>query len=152
MAIWLLEILSASEANDVDNRGVVGMSARLTVGMKATMGLILAFIIFLVTTSIGTLAVGSWDIYFVVSLVIFVPLSVVLLVFAWKVKRWAYLGTVVLGGILVVGSAPSLPTTAGEQIPPLLLWETMLATMLGLLMALEGYKSYSETMLARGES
>ena len=123
-------------------KGPIG--ARLTVGMKATMGLILAFLIFLVAGSISTLVAGSWDIYIAVSLVIFVPLLIILFIFTWKAKRWAYVGTMILGGVVVVGSAPSLPATVGEQIPPLLLWETMLATVLGLLMALEGYKAYSE--------
>ena len=120
------------------------MNTQLTAGMKATMGLILAFIIFLVATSIGALVASTWDIYLAVSLVIFVPLGIVLFVFAWKAKPWAYVGTMIYGGILVVGSAPSLPATAGEQIPPLLLWETMLVTVLGLLMALEGFKAYVE--------
>jgi len=124
----------------------------LTVGMKATMGLILTFIIFLVAGSISALVVGSWDIYLAVSLVIFVPLLIVLFIFTWKAKRWAYVGTIILGGVFVVGSAPFLPATVGEQISPLLLWETMLATVLGLLMALEGFKAYAELGHARGES
>ena len=115
-----------------------------TVHMKTTMGLVLAFVVFLVITSISTFIASSWDIYIAVSLAIFVPLGIILLVFTWRAKPWAYVGTMILGGILVVGSAPSLPATAGEPFPPLLLWETMLATVLGLLMALEGYKAYSE--------
>lgn len=133
--------------SDTEKRSI---DVPLTVGMKATMGLILAFTIFLVAGSISALLVGSWDIYLAVRLVTFVPLLIVLLIFTWKAKRWAYVGTIILGGVFVVGSAPSLPATVGEPIPPLLLWETMLATVLGLLMALEGFKAYAELRQAKG--
>ncbi len=117
------------------------MATSLTVGMKATIGLILAFLIFLVAGGVGTLLLGPWDIYLALSIVIFVPLLLVLLFFTWKGKAWAYGATMVLGVFFTVASVPiGFP----EPAPPLLLWETMLATVLGLLMALEGFKAYSE--------
>lgn len=91
--------------SDTEKRSI---DVPLTVGMKATMGLILAFTIFLVAGSISALLVGSWDIYLAVRLVTFVPLLIVLLIFTWKAKRWAYVGTIILGGVFVVGSAALL--------------------------------------------
>ena len=109
--------------------------------MKATIGLLLGFLAFLVVGGVGSLAFGAWDIYIVVSLVIFVPLVVILLFFAWKERPLAYAATAVLGGFIAVASVPiGFP----EPAPPLLLWETMLATVLGLLMALEGFKAFAD--------
>ena len=115
--------------------------------MRATIGLLLAFLVFLVVGGGGSLAVGAWDIYIVVSLVIFIPIVAILVFFAWKEKPWAYAGTTVLGGFVAVAS---VPVGFPEPAPVLLLWESMLATVLGLLMALEGFKSYSE--LRRGKA
>lgn len=113
--------------------------------MRATMGLQLAFLVFLVASGIGALLTGPADIYIVVSLVIFVPLFLILFLFAWKQRPWAYAGTVLVGGLIAVASVPiGFP----EPAPPLLLWETMLATVLGLLLALEGYKAYGEARQA----
>jgi len=137
-----------SLAESDTEKGPIG--APLTVGMKATMGLILAFAVFLAATSVATLlAGGPWDIYATFGTAIFLPLLAVFFVFGWKRKPWAYVGTIILGGVVVVGSAPSLPATVGQQISPLLLWVTMLATVLGLLMALEGFKAYSELRQAK---
>lgn len=112
-----------------------------TTGMRTTMGLQLAFLAFLVAGGIGALLTGTADIYIVVSLVVFVPLFLVLFLFAWRRRPWAYAGTVLVGGIIAVASVPiGFP----EPAPPLLLWETMLATVLGILLALEGYKAYGE--------
>ncbi len=123
------------------------MAERLTIQMKATMGLLLAFLAFLVAGTIGALVAGPWDIYIVLSVVVFAPLSVVLLLFTWKRKSWAYAGTAVVGGFIAVASVPiGFP----EPASPLLLWETTLATVLGLLMALEGFKAYSELKLTAG--
>jgi len=113
----------------------------LTTGMKTTVGLLLAFLIFLVVGGIGALLTGPMDIYIVLSLVVFAPLFLVLVVFALRRKPWAYAGTMLVGGLIAVASVPiGFP----EPTPPLLLWETMLATVLGLLLAIEGYKAYAE--------
>ncbi|MGQ0796638.1 MAG: hypothetical protein ACT4OI_02045 [Methanobacteriota archaeon] len=117
------------------------MGASLTTGMKATMGLQIAFLIFLVVGGIGALLTGPMDIYILVSLAVFVPLVLVLFVFAWRRKPWAYAGTALVGVLIAVASVPiGFP----EPAPALVLWETMLATVLGLLLALEGYKAYAE--------
>ena len=67
------------------------MGTPLTVGMKAAIGLILAFLVFLVAGTIAALLMGSWDIYIAVSVVVFVPVLLVLLFFTWRGTRWAYL-------------------------------------------------------------
>ena len=110
------------------------MGGQLTVSMKATLGLILSFMIFFVVASAVDLLVGPWDVDIVLSLAFFLPVLTVLFVFAWKAKPWAYLGTVLVGGFVVVGS------TFGGPIR----WETMLATVLSLLMVLEAFKAYVE--------
>jgi hypothetical protein len=118
----------------------VGTRAPLTTNMKTTLGLQLAFLVFLVVGGIGALLAGPADIYILASLGVFVPLFLVLLAFAWKRKPWAYAGTALVGGFIAV---VSVPIGFPEPTPPLLLWETMLATVLGLLLALEGYKAYA---------
>ncbi|TLZ71943.1 MAG: hypothetical protein E6K10_03700 [Methanobacteriota archaeon] len=113
----------------------------LTVGMKATTGLLIGFLLFLLIGGVGQIALGPWDIYIAVSLVVFVPLTAILVFFAWKEKWWAYAGTTILGGFIAV---VSVPIGFPEPAPALLLWEDMLATVFGVLMALEGFKTYSE--------
>ncbi len=108
--------------------------------MKATIGLIIAFLIFLVVGSVVALLTGPFDIYILLSL-IFVPVLIVLLAFCLKRRLWAYMGSMVVGMFVVVATAASL----GEKMPPFLMWETFLATVLGILMALEGFKAYSES-------
>ncbi len=107
--------------------------------MKATLALIASWIVFLVTGSAIALATGPFDIYIVASLVIAVPFAV-LFWFGWNRKRWAYLGSTVLGVVLVLVT----PTAIDTSISPLLLWETMFSTLLLTLVSLEAFKAYLE--------
>lgn len=129
--------------------GMVRMSATLTVHMKATIGVMIAFVVFLVSPIAERLLSARSEVAAVlVSLPTFIALTVILLVFAWRGKRWAYVGVVVLGAFVAVASTPT-PLTPQDPVPVLLLWETMLLTVFGLLMALEGCKAYSELRQAK---
>ncbi len=105
--------------------------------MKATLALIASWIVFLIAGSVIALATGPFDIYIVASLVIAVPFAV-LFWFCWNRKRWAYLGSAVLGVVLVLVT----PTAIDASISPLLLWQTMFSTLLLTLVSLEAFKAY----------
>jgi len=116
------------------------MTARVSI--KATIAVMIAFVIFLVGGVAGTLLFGPWDPYAAASL-LFALLTGILIWFAWKGKPWALLGAILLGAFVAVASVPT-PWTLSEPVPAVLLWGTTMATVLGLLMALEGFKAYSE--------
>ncbi len=107
--------------------------------MKAALALIASWIVFLIAGSVIALATGPFDIYIVASLVIAVPFAVFFW-FGWNRKRWAYLGSTVLGVVLVLVT----PTAIDVSISPLLLWETMFSTLLLTLVSLESFKAYLE--------
>ena len=126
--------------------GRVQASAQLlTVSMKATMGLIISFIIFFVVITVPFLLTNPFDIGAFASLLLVVPYSV-FLAFCWKRKPWAYLASMILAIILLVGIPLSL---IGEQqmpaLSPLSTWELLVATVLSMLIALESFKAYTET-------
>jgi len=108
--------------------------------MKATVALILAFIVFLVLGSIATLLFGPFDIYIALSLLVIIPFAL-LSVACWKRKRWGFAGSGILALILVVAT----PAALGPETTPLLLWETTVSTLLLVLIALEGFKAYLES-------
>ncbi len=110
---------------------------RLTVDMKAALALIASWIVFLVAGSVVALATGPFDIYIVVSLVVAVPFAV-LFWFGWNMKREAYLGSALLGVVLVLVT----PASIDASMTPLLLWETMFSTLLLTLVSLEAFKAY----------
>ena len=117
------------------------MSLHLTVNMKAVVALIISWMIFLVAGIGFTLIVGPFDIYAVASLLFLIPYGL-LAFFSWKRRVFAYLGNTVLSVVLLL----VIPTTMGqEQMPPILVWETNLATILLALMALQSFKAYLES-------
>ena len=113
--------------------------------MKASLGLIVSWMVFLIVGGAGSLLTGAFDIYILASFIILVPYAV----FFWfgrKRKRWAYLGSAALGAILVAVT----PTTVTPNMTPLLIWETVFSTILLTLICLEGFKGYLQ--LAKGLS
>lgn len=107
--------------------------------MKATIALIIAFMVFMVVSIVGTLLVGSFDIYAVLSLVLLVPYFI-LLVFCRRGRGWAYLGSAILSILLLA----LIPLSLEPELSPLIMWSTTLATLIFVLMALEGFKAYTE--------
>ena len=109
------------------------------------MGLIISFIIFFVVITVPFLLTHPFDIGAFASLLLVVPYSVFLAV-GWKRRPWAYLASMILAMILLVGIPLSL---IGEQqmpaLSPLSTWELLVATVLSMLIALEGFKAYTET-------
>lgn len=122
------------------------IGAPLTVGMKATMGLILAFIVFFTAVSIAVLLGGGpFPIEAWLSIAVFYPLLAILLFFAWRGKPWAYVGTGIFGAFVAVAAA----SAAGvDPLAPAGI-SAVLALVLGLLMALEGLKAYAELRQAK---
>ncbi len=111
----------------------------ITVSKRATMAMIVSFTVFLVVGAAVALITGPVDIYTLSSLILLVPL-VTLLYFAMKRKAWAYVGSMILG-IFVVAA---IPASIGNEMSPILIWGTGLATILGVLIALESFKAYAE--------
>ena len=119
----------------------------LTTGMKTTVGLIAAFIVFLVTTTVATiLRLGAVEISVTLGRVVFTLLAAILLVFTWRRSRWAYLGTVLFGAVVMAATGP---TAYAEQLSTFQMWQVAVLVVLGLLMALEGFKAYSELRQAK---
>ena len=118
-------------------------SQTLSVDMKAALGLIASFMIFLIVGGVSALLTGPFDIYILASFIVLVPYAV-FFYFGWKGKRWAYLGS---AGLCVVLIAVT-PTAVTPDITPLLIWETAFSTMLLTLICLEGFKGYLQ--LAKG--
>ncbi len=114
--------------------------------MKATMGLILAFIVFFTAVNIASiLGSGPFPIEAYLSIAVFYPLLAILLFFAWRGKPWAYVGTGIFGAFVAVAaaSAAGVDPLASAGIG------AVVAVVLGVLMALEGFKAYSELRQAK---
>jgi hypothetical protein len=114
--------------------------------MKATMGLLLAFIVFFTAVNIASLVGGGpFPIEAYLSLAIFYPLLAILLFFTWRGKPWANVGTGIFGVFVAVAAAA--PSAVDPLAPAGI--SAVLALVLGLLMALEGFKAYSELRQAK---
>jgi len=107
--------------------------------MKAAAALIVSFMVFLVAGIAGTFLNGPFDIFAAASLAFLVPYGL-LLVFCLRGKSWAYVGSALLSVILILVTA----FTFDQKMSPLLLWETMVSTLLFALIALESFKSFVE--------
>ena len=62
----------------------------LSVDMKATLALIVSWMVFLIIGGVVALLNGPFDIYILLSFIILVPYGVFFW-FGWKRKKWAYL-------------------------------------------------------------
>jgi hypothetical protein len=110
--------------------------------MKSALGLMAAWILFLVAGIVSTLFSGPFDIYAAASLIFALP-YLVFLYFGMKPKRWAYLGSSVLSVIVLVLTGLFF-TFLSSGVLPIYLWESFLATLLSALLAVEGFKGYLE--------
>ncbi len=114
--------------------------------MKATGWLIVSFIIYFVSTGIAdSLRRGVWDVGILLSFVVFLPVLLVLLAFCRKGRHWAYLGTVIFGLFIVVATGASALGNFEPEFSAWTAWGSMLADVLSILMALEGFKAYTES-------
>jgi len=121
--------------------------APLTVGMKATAGLIVAFILFFTAVNIASLLGGGpFPIEAYLSIAIFYPLLAILLFFTWRGKPWAHVGTGIFGAFVAVAAAS--PSAVDPLAPASI--SAVLVVVLGLLMALEGFKAYLGLRQAKG--
>lgn len=119
-------------------------SESLTINMKATVALIISFMIFFVVSIIATLLTGPLDIYAVLSLVFLIPYGV-LLYFCRKRRPWAYIGTSIVGIFLIVAIPVSASLETWQQTTPLLTSESTIMAILLALSTLEGFKAYLES-------
>ena len=110
--------------------------------MKATIALVIGFIIFFVVGTVPFLLTNPFDIGAFASLLFVIPLFI-LVVFCWKRKPWAFLTSVILAMIVLV----SIPfALIGEpQLDALSAYGLVVATVLSMLIALEGFKVYIES-------
>lgn len=113
--------------------------------MKAAIGLIIAFILFFGVSTATFLLTSPFDIGAFASLLFVIPFAVSVY-FCWKRKPWAYLASMILAMILLLGIPLSL---IGEgQIASLSLlsiWELVMVTLFSALIALESFKAYVES-------
>lgn len=105
--------------------------------MKATAALIITWIIFLLVGAALPLATGPPDIYAAASLAVIFPYAV-FAYYGMKRRPWAFLGSSALSVLLTL----AVPFSIQEGMSYILLWDSMLATLLLVLVALESYKSY----------
>ena len=128
-------------------------SNSLTTSMKATGWLIISFMVYFVGTGVtDVIRRGVWDIGILLSFVIFLPVLLVLLAFCRKGRRWAYLGTVIFGLLIVVATGASTLGNFEVEFSSWTTWGSMLANVLSILMALEGFKAYVEARSSAGLS
>ena len=121
----------------------------LTSSMKATGWLIISFLVYFVVTGVAdVLRRGVWDIGILLSFVIFLPVLLALFVFVRKRRPWAYLGTVIFGLLIVVTTGANALGNFDIEFTSWTTWGSMLANVLSILMALEGFKSYVEARSA----
>ncbi len=98
-----------------------------------------AWILFLIAVAVSTLPAGLFDIYAVASLIFALP-YLVFFYLGLKANRWAYLGSSVLSVIVIFLTG----LTFQLGVPGIFVWESILATLLSALVAVEGFKGYLE--------
>ena len=118
----------------------------LTTAMKGTVGLIVAFILFFTAVNIASLLGGGpFPIEAYLSLAVFYPLLAIFLFFTWKARPWAYAGTALFGAFVAIAAAASVGV---DPLAPATM-SAVVALVVGLLMALEGFKAYVEMSPAK---
>ena len=110
--------------------------------MKSALALMVSWIVFLVVGIAITLAYGPADIFAVLSLIIVIP-YLVFFYYGRKGKSWAYLGSSALAVVLVIATAAAIQPDMSD----ILIWETVVSTILLVLVAVEGFKGYLDTKI-----
>ena len=126
-----------------DKKRMESASESLTVDIKATIALIITFMVYFVVGIIVTLLTGPLDIYALASLVFLIPFGV-LLYFCRERKSQAYIGDSILGIILIAAIPLNASYETWQQTTPFLMSMSTIGAVLLALMALEGFKAYVE--------
>lgn len=109
--------------------------------MKATLGLLAAYILYLVFILVSRLMVGNYLVS--VGTSIFLAICIVLVVFCWTEKPQAYAASAIAGIAFVAISALAVsPGTAMNTEDAI--WMLIISQVLPILVALESFKAYTE--------
>ena len=113
----------------------------MTVDMKTTVALIVAFLVYFVAGSAVAVATGPFDIYASASFVLLIPYGA-FLYFCRKGKSWAYLASSILSVFLIIVIPINASLETWAQTTPYLNSMATIAVVLFGLLSVEGFRSY----------
>ena len=109
--------------------------------MKAALGLLVAYTIYLAALLVSRLMVGNYLV--ALGATLFLVVSVILLVFCWAERARGYAASALAGIVFVAVSALAvLPGTTMNTEDAI--WLLVISQVLPILLALESFKAYSE--------
>ncbi len=109
--------------------------------MKAALGLLVAYAIYLAALLVARLVEGNYLV--VLGAMVFLIICLTLLVFCWMERARAYAASAVAGvGFVAVSAAAVLPGTTMNTEDAI--WMLVISQVLPILLALESFKAYAE--------